>query len=86
VRLGGFLVAPDLDDREPAGTRDLLKHLKGEAAVFLAACLGVLPGSGGGLRRLGRVNLKIDHDIGWTVHGFLRIDRPQCGQAQCSHN
>src|SRR5215467_10217773 len=75
VRLGRLLVAPDFDDREPARSRDLLEHLEGEAAVLLAARLGILPGGGGGRRRLGRGNLEIDNGIEWAAHGFLRIDR-----------
>src|SRR6516162_533511 len=77
VRLGGLFVAPDLDDREAARPRDLLEHLETEIAVLLAARFGVLPGSGGSLRRLGRVNLKIDDGIEWAARGFLRIDGPR---------
>src|SRR6516162_3025017 len=85
MSLGRVLVAPDLHDRKPARPRDLLEHLEGETAVLLAARLGILPGSGGGLRRLGRVNLKIDHGIEWTVHGFLRIDRPHQSEHKRGH-
>src|SRR5215831_4586587 len=82
VRLGRLLVAPDFDDREPARSRDLLEHLEGEAAVLLAARLGILPGGGGGRRRLGRGNLEIDDGIEWAAHGFLRIDRPHRGETK----
>src|SRR5215472_9652825 len=82
MRLGGLLVAPHFQDRKPARPRNLLKHLEGEIAILLAARLGILPGSGGGLHRLGRVNLKTDDSIEWTVHGFLRIDGPHHRQTK----
>src|SRR5215472_1135776 len=84
VRLGRLLVAPDFDDREPARPRDLLEHLEGETAVLLAAGLGILPGSCGGQRRLGRGNLKIDDGIDWAAHRFLRIDGPHCRKGERS--
>ena len=84
VRLGGLLVAPHLDDREAARPRDLLEHLETETAVFLAARVGVLPGCGGGLRRLGRVNLKIDDVEQWSAHGLVRMGGLHRRQAKCS--